>query len=163
MNLPRVLVRRIAASLGLFAVLPLFLPSPSFGGPPKALEVRVETGSRQGQLRFFPSRLQFERGKYYKLLVHNPSPEAHYFASEGFATRIFTRKVEVLDAGGKTLVEIHGEIREMELLPGQTAAWYFYPMTNGKNLKLYCHKEGHEEAGMVGQIEITGPPPFTGQ
>lgn len=163
MNPPRALTRRIVASLGLFALLPLLLASPSFGGPPKAVEVRVETGSKQGQLRFFPNHLKFERGKYYQLLIHNPSPEAHYFTSEGFATRIFTRKVEVIDAGGKTLVEIHGDIQDVELLPGQTAAWYFYPMTNGKNLKLYCHKEGHEEAGMVGQIEIAGPPPFTGQ
>ncbi len=163
MNLPRGLTKWVIASLGFLVVLPLFLPSPSFGGPPKAIEVRVETGSKQGQLRFFPSKLQFTRGKYYKLLIHNPSPEAHYFSSEGFATRIFTRKVEVIDAGGKTLVEIHGDIQDVELLPGQTVAWYFYPMTSGTNLKLYCHKEGHQEAGMVGQIEISGPPPFTGQ
>lgn len=154
---------RTISILGLLAVLPLLLPSPSFAGPPKAMEVRMDTGSKQGQLQFFPNRLKFERGKYYKLLIRNPSPDAHYFTSEGFATRIFTRKVEVIDAGGKTLVEIHGDIRELELLPGQTVAWYFYPMTNGKNLKLYCHKEGHEEAGMIGQIEISGPPPFTGQ
>lgn len=163
MNLPPALTRWMIASLGCLAVLPLLLPSPGFGGPPKAIEVRVETGSEQGQLRFFPSRFQFKRGKYYKLLIHNPSPDAHYFASDEFATRIFTRKVEVLDAGGKTLVEIHGDIRDVELLPGQTVAWYFYPMTKGKNLKVYCHKEGHAEGGMVGQVEISGPPPFTGQ
>ncbi|MFQ5802990.1 MAG: biphenyl 2,3-dioxygenase [Candidatus Methylomirabilales bacterium] len=163
MNLPRALTRWMIASLGFLAVLPLLLPSPGFGGPPKAMEVRVETGSKQGLLRFFPSRLQFTRGTYYKLLIHNPSPDAHYFTSDGFVTRIFTRKVEVLDARGETLVEIHGDIREVELLPGQTVAWYFYPMTKGKHLKLYCHKKGHEEGGMVGQIEISGPPPFTGQ
>ena len=163
MNLQRVLTRRMIRSLGLLALLPLLLPSASFGGPPKAIEVRVETGSKQGHLQFFPSRFQFKRGKYYKLLIHNPSSDAHYFTSDGFVTRIFTRKVEVLGSRGKTLVELHGDIRDIELLPGQTVAWYFYPMSKGKNIKLYCHKEGHQEGGMVGQIEISGPPPFTGR
>jgi uncharacterized cupredoxin-like copper-binding protein len=33
-------------------------------------------------------------------------------------------------------------------------------MTNGKDLALYCHKEGHQEGGMTGTITISGPPPF---
>ena len=35
------------------------------------------------------------------------------------------------------------------------------PLTKGKGIRLYCHKEGHTEAGMVGEIEIFGPPPFS--
>jgi uncharacterized cupredoxin-like copper-binding protein len=50
----------------------------------------------------------------------------------------------------------------MELTPGVTVSWYFYPMTIGKDLPLYCHNEGHEEAGMVGKMTISGPPPFSG-
>jgi len=34
-------------------------------------------------------------------------------------------------------------------------------MTKGKNLKLFCHKDNHEELGMVGSIEIFGPSPFS--
>ena len=34
-------------------------------------------------------------------------------------------------------------------------------MTKGRNLRLYCHKDGHEQQGMVGTINISGPPPFT--
>jgi len=33
-------------------------------------------------------------------------------------------------------------------------------MTKGKHLKLHCHKDDHEEKGMVGEIEIVGLPPF---
>ena len=136
-----------------------------FVGPapaqPEAIEVRVETGSQDGHLRFVPDRLRFQRGKYYKLVIHNPSTQAHYFTSDGLATRVFTRKVEFVDGSGNTVAEVHGDIRDMELLPGATLAWYFYPMTKGKGLRLYCHKEGHSEAGMVGEIEIFGPPPFS--
>ena len=123
----------------------------------------MELGTRDGQTRFVPDTLRFERGKYYKLVVHNPSPESHYFTSDGLATHVFSRKVEVLDAAGETLAEIHGDIRDLELPPGTTVAWYFYPMTSGKDLALYCHKKGHVEGGMVGTVEIFGPPPFTGQ
>ena len=54
----------------------------------------------------------------------------------------------------------HGSIHDIEVLPGATVAWYFYPMTNGEDLPLYCHKEGHRESGMVGAMTISGPPPF---
>ena len=161
MHRSTVLPRRSLPRRGLLCMLALLAPAVLLAAPPEAIEVRIETGSQQGALRFVPDTLHFERGKYYALTIHNPSPTAHYFTSDGFATRVFTRKVEVLGPGGKTLVEVHGDIRDMEVLPGQTAVWYFYPMTNGKHLKLYCHKEGHEAAGMVGEIEISGPPPFS--
>ena len=129
-------------------------------GPPEAITVKVETGTGSGELKFVPDKLRFERGKYYKLVIHNPSKLDHYFHSEGMGTNIYTRKVEVTNNDGETIVEIHGDVYDMELKAGSTVAWYFYPMTNGK-LRLYCHKEGHEQQGMVGEIEIFGPPPFT--
>ena len=49
----------------------------------------------------------------------------------------------------------------MKLKSGTTVACFFYPMTKGKSLKLYCHKDDHEERGMVGEIEIFGAPPFS--
>ena len=130
------------------------------GGPPEAIAVKVTTGNEAGELKFIPDRLRFERGKYYKLIINNPSNSDHYFASEGLGTHVYTRKVEVAGADGKTLAEIHGDVYDMEIKSGTTVEWYFYPMTNGK-LKLYCHKEDHEQHGMVGEIEIFGPPPFT--
>lgn len=121
---------------------------------PKPTEVRVELGSRDGAMRFSPSGLRFERGTYYKLVINNPSPVAHYFSSDALATHVFTRKVEIEDTKGETLVEIHGLIHDLELAPGQSVAWYFLPMTRGTDLEFLCLKKGHKEAGMVGRITI---------
>jgi uncharacterized cupredoxin-like copper-binding protein len=123
---------------------------------PKAIEVNISLGTADDQMIFVPDTLTFERGNYYKLVLNNPSSEEHYFSSDAFATHIFTRKVEVMDRNGKTIVEIHGATTGIELKPGATVEWFFFPMTKGKNLKLYCHKKGHEEKGMVGSINIIG-------
>ena len=128
---------------------------------PKPEVVNVSVGTVDGKMRFFPDQLTFERGKYYKLVINNPSPDEHYFTSDAFATHIFTRKVEVMGSGGKTIAEIHGAVNDIELKPGASVEWFFYPMTKGKNLKLFCHKKEHEAAGMVGSINIIGPPPFS--
>ncbi len=127
---------------------------------PAPVEVKVEAGTKNNMLRFVPDHLRFERGVYYKLVIHNPSPQAHYFTAEALSTHAFTRKVEIMNSGGETLAEVHGSIHDLELLPGTTVAWYFYPMTNGEELPLRCHKEGHGAGGMVGTITISGPPPF---
>jgi uncharacterized cupredoxin-like copper-binding protein len=126
---------------------------------PEAIEVRVSAGTADGRHVFEPNQLTFERGRYYKLVISNPSGEDHYFTSDGFANRVFTRKVEVMDASGKTIAEVHGAVNDLELKPGASIAWYFYPMTKGEKLRLVCHKENHEAAGMVGTIDIVGPPP----
>jgi uncharacterized cupredoxin-like copper-binding protein len=126
---------------------------------PTPVEVKVDVGSRTNALRFVPDRLSFQRGVYYKLVIHNPSPQAHYFTAEALATHAFTRKVEVMNDKGETLAEVHGAIGDLDIQPGATVAWYFYPMTNGE-VPLTCHKEGHQEGGMVGTITIAGPPPF---
>ena len=123
---------------------------------PKAIEVNISVGSEDGQMKFIPDNLTFERGNYYKLVITNPSSDEHYFTSDAFATHIFTRKVEVMDKEGKTIAEIHGAINDMELKPGASVEWFFFPMTKGKNLKLFCHKKGHEAQGMVGTINIIG-------
>jgi uncharacterized cupredoxin-like copper-binding protein len=132
-------------------------------GPPEAIEVRVATGTADGQRRFIPDELQFERGRYYKLVIHNPSPHAHYFTSEELGVRVYTGKIELMDQGGEMLAEIHGDVHAIELAPGTTVAWYFYPISRGKDLRLYSQKEEDLEAGMAGTIQISGPPPFTGK
>ena len=123
---------------------------------PKATEVNISVGTVDGQMKFTPDKLTFERGTYYKLVITNPSLDEHYFTSDAFATHIFTRKVEVMDKKGKTIAEIHGAINDMELKPGASVEWFFFPMTKGKNLKFFCHKKGHEAQGMVGSINIIG-------
>ena len=143
----------------IFCILSLIPFFQAFAGKPhgpEAIEMTVELGSGDGDMVFTPDELTFERGKYYKLVITNPSEEEHYFTSDAFATRIFTRKVEIQDKEGKTLAEIHGAINDLEVKPGATVEWFFFPMTKGKNLELYCHKKGHEKAGMTGSINIIG-------
>ena len=123
---------------------------------PKAVEVNINVGTADGQMKFVPDTLTFERGNYYKLVITNPSSHEHYFTSDAFATHIFTRKIEIMDKEGKTIAEIHGAINDMELKPGASVEWFFFPMTKGKNLRLFCHKKGHEAQGMVGSINIVG-------
>ena len=153
-------MRILFVSAAILSVVSLSCPAAEPAALPEATEVQVTVGTPDGKVGFTPSDLTFERGKYYKLVIHNPSPDDHYFTSDAFATHVFTRKVEVLDAKGATVAEIHGAVNDLELKPGATVAWYFYPMTKGDKLRLYCHKEGHEAKGMVGSISIVGPLSF---
>mgnify|MGYP000070508763 CR=1 FL=1 len=139
----------------LAALLPLTALAEKAHGP-KAVEVEVSVGTADGQMVFVPDKLTFERGNYYKLVISNPSSVDHYFTSDAFATHVYTRKMEVMDKSGKTLVEVHGAIHDLELKPGTQVEWFFFPMTKGNNLKLFCHKKGHEAQGMVGSINIVG-------
>jgi uncharacterized cupredoxin-like copper-binding protein len=144
----------ILLTLSLTLIIPFAYAEKPHG--PKAIEVNISVGTEDGQMKFIPDTLTFERGNYYKLVITNPSSEDHYFTSDAFATHVFTRKVEVMDKHGKTIAEIHGAISDIELKPGASVEWFFFPMTKGKNLKLFCHKKGHEAQGMVGSINIVG-------
>ena len=111
-------------------------------------EVKVSLGNSSGELKFFPSNLQLEAGKPYKLLLDNPSPEKHYFTSKDFADASWTRKVQA----GK--VEVKGAIHELELKPDAEAEWVITPMKAG-TYELHCSIKGHAPAGMVGEIVVT--------
>lgn len=149
---------RILLTLILFSLTSLCY---AVGEGPSAIEVNVSVGTEDGKLVFVPDHLEFERGNHYKLVLHNPSSDEHYFASDEFSTHIFTHKIEVAGKDHKTLAEIHGSAHDVEIKPGTTVEWFFYPMRNAENMKLYCHKADHEEHGMVGTITIKGPPPFS--
>ena len=111
-------------------------------------EIKVSLGNSSGELKFFPSSLQLEVGKPYKLLLDNPSLEKHYFTSKDFADASWTRKVQA----GK--VEVKGAIHELELKPGAEAEWVITPMKAG-TYELHCSIKGHAPAGMVGEIVVT--------
>jgi uncharacterized cupredoxin-like copper-binding protein len=125
------------------------------------IEVTVELG-KPGQHVFLPNRLTFETGKLYKLVLKNPSSDAHYFTSHAFTQLIFTRKVQVVQQReGKpvTLAEFKGAIREIEVYPGETAEWWFVPVATGRVTDLRCGIVGtdgktHADHGMVGEIVI---------
>jgi len=123
--------------------------------------VAVDLG-RPGRHAFEPSRLRFETGKLYKLVLNNPSDEPHYFTSHAFTQLIFTRKVQVVQSrDGKTvtLAELKGAIREIEVYPGQSAEWWFVPVATGRASDLRCgiaaaDGKTHADHGMIGEIII---------
>jgi uncharacterized cupredoxin-like copper-binding protein len=126
------------------------------------LQVRLDLG-KDGvkDHRYYPEKLTFETGKLYKLVIHNPSNSKHYFTSLGLASKVYTRKVQVMDdlgAGAKTIGEIKGAIREVEVYPGGTTEWFFVPVATGI-VEMRCgikDKDGktHAEKGMHGTITI---------
>lgn len=119
-----------------------------------AIEVNIALGNQENQLRFFPSTLDFETGKLYKLVIHNPSKQKHYFTAEAMSRAVFTRKVQVLDKPGKTIAELKGHVNEIEVYPGGTAEWWFVPVKTLSSSRLYCSIKGHSESGMTGNIII---------
>lgn len=125
--------------------------------------VMVELGRLDGRYAFEPNRLRFETGKLHRLVLRNVSRDPHYFTSDEFVARIFTRKVQVtqLQADGRevTLAEIKGAIREIEVFPGHAAEWWFVPVATGRITDLRCgivaaDRRSHAEHGMVGEIVI---------
>ena len=104
------------------------------------IEITVDLG-KPGKHVFEPSKLRFETGKLYKLILRNPSKDPHYFTSHGFSQLIFTRKVQVTqERDGKTvtLAEFKGAIREIEVYPGHAAEWWFVPVATGRVTDLQC-------------------------
>ena len=127
------------------------------------ISVRVDLG-KDGvdKHKFYPDKLSFETGKLYKLVLHNPSNSKHYFTSLGLASKVWTRKVQVMDdlgEGAKTIGEIKGAIREIEVYPGGTTEWWFVPVATGTVTDLHCSikdkdDKTHAESGMKGTITI---------
>ncbi len=131
------------------------------GGDPVVVEVRL--GTPDGRHVFEPNRLRFETGKLYRLVLRNVSQAPHYFTSDEFAGRVFTRKVQVTQRGADgretTLAEFKGAIREVEVYPGHAAEWWFVPVQTGRITDLRCGivaEDGrtHTAHGMTGEIVI---------
>ena len=117
-------------------------------------EIKIQLGDANNAMKFSPSNLEFQTGKLYKLVLHNSSGTKHYFSSEGLSRSVFTRKAQVLGSDGKTIAEIKGTIREIEVYPNGTAEWWFVPVKTAVLNDLKCTIKGHAEAGMVGKITI---------
>ncbi|KXZ46152.1 hypothetical protein GPECTOR_46g221 [Gonium pectorale] len=110
-------------------------------------EVSVQLGTRDGQLVFTPSTLEFTQGRITKLKLSNPSEQTHYFTALEFATKIYT--IQLL--AGEPAVEVKGAISELELKGGASATWVFVPMKPGK-YPLRCTKKGHD--AMLGTLVV---------
>lgn len=118
------------------------------------IEQRIQLGNQGDDLRFFPDTLQLETGKLYRLILFNPSPEKHYFSSDGLSQSVFTRKVQVNGEDGRPTAEVKGNIREIEVYPRGTTEWWLVPIKTGEFSDIKCTISGHAEKGMVGKIII---------
>ena len=120
----------------------------------QAIEMTVSMGNTENKLRFFPSTLEFETGKLYKLVIKNPSNQKHYFTAEALSRSVFTRKVQINSQTNKVIAEVKGHIYEIEVYPGGITEWWFIPVKTLKSSTLHCSIKGHTEAGMTGNISI---------
>jgi len=118
------------------------------------IKVTINLGDKNNKLRFYPSALEFETGKLYKLVIKNPSKQKHYFSAEGLSRSVFTRKVQVVNSSNDTMVEVKGMINEIEIHPNGIAEWWFVPVKTLNDSPLHCSIKGHTEAGMTGIITI---------
>jgi uncharacterized cupredoxin-like copper-binding protein len=136
----------------------LFLSATSYAAgdmtTQQPIDVTISLGNAKNKLQFYPSNLQFETGKLYRLIIKNPSQQKHYFTAEEFALSVFTRKVQVVDSSNKTLAEVKGRVNEIEVYPGGTAEWWFVPVKTLKSSNFHCTIKGHTKAGMTGFITI---------
>lgn len=152
-------LRRLSAMaclIMLTAALSLATPTSQAAGDltrQEAVEVHVQLGNTQGELRFTPHELEFETGKLYKLVLSNPSQAAHYFTSPTLAGAVYTRKVQINDGQGKPLAEIKGQVNELEVHPGGRIEWWFVPVKTARG-ELGCSIAGHTEHGMRGTVSI---------
>ena len=118
------------------------------------IEITVVMGDKNNAMMFYPSTIEFETGKLYKLVLENKGLVKHYFSSDGLAQSVLSRKVQVNDASGTPIAEVKGMIREIEVYPGFKAEWWFVPVKSGTFDDLSCSIAGHTEAGMKGTIII---------
>lgn len=158
--------KMILTAVAVVATSLVIAPSGFAGGDlskQKPITVRVDLGKDgTDKHKFHPDELTFETGKLYKLVLHNPSNSKHYFTSLGFASKVWTRKVQVMDdlgKGAKKIGEIKGAIREIEIYPGGTTEWWLVPIATGVIKDLHCSikdKNGktHSQLGMKGTITI---------
>lgn len=146
---------RLIASLLLVAGMGIW-PFIAQAAPPGPIPVdlRVELGSPDNQLRFFPDTLELTAGTRYRLTLHNPSATPHYFTATELFRNVFTEKVIVLGQTGQRLGEVKGMILDLEVYPGGTIEWWFIPARTLDMGKLSCSLAGHAEKGMVGTISI---------
>ncbi len=160
-------MRKLLTPVAVVLAAALLCPTGAFAGGDLSkldpITVRMDLGKDGLEShKFYPDKLTFETGKLYRLVLHNPSNSKHYFTSLGLASKVWTRKIQVMDdlgPGAKQIGEIKGAIREIEVYPGGTTEWWFVPVATGSITDLNCHikdQDGktHADKGMTGTITI---------
>ncbi len=113
--------------------------------------VRVE----MGEFSFSPENLTFEVGKPYKLEIVNVGAVKHYFTAEAFYQSVAFRKAQTSEGEFKAPY-----FKAIEVFPGDQVDLYFVPVIPGSYDSI-CTIAGHEEAGMHGNITVTGSIPVS--
>ena len=116
-------------------------------------EVGVQFGTARGDLEIAPSRLEFQAGELYRMVVNNPSDSIHYFSVSEFGTTVYTTKIVTTSPGGPYLVRFPFKEQNIQLRPGATLEWVFMPVKEG-HYKFGCSISDHAKAGMVGDILV---------
>ena len=102
---------------------------------------------------FTPESLTLEAGQPYKLELVNVGATKHYFTAEGFYQSVAFRKAQTSEGEFKAPY-----FKAIEVFPGDQVDLYFVPLIKGVFGSL-CTIDGHEEAGMLGTIIVTGDLP----
>ena len=119
------------------------------------IDVVIEMGSNDGGMYLKPDHYEFVTGQAYKLILTNVDEVKHELSLNEMGEKIFTRKVEAVDADGGLIAEIKGAIREVEVGPGRTVEWFIVPVqTTSEPVEITCELPGHLEAGMRASVMI---------
>jgi uncharacterized cupredoxin-like copper-binding protein len=119
------------------------------------IDVVIEMGSNADGMYLKPDNFEFVTGQAYKLVLVNVDEIKHELALNEVGERIFTRKIEIADAGGGLVAEIKGNIREVEVGPGKTVEWFIVPIqTTDEPVEITCEIPGHLKAGMRASVMI---------
>ncbi len=126
----------------------------------EAVEITVQFGTAGGDLVMSPRDLSFEMGRYYKLVLKNPSDVEHRLTVADFASAVRTYGKPTIDRGevtGRAALKARvpaGYLpREIDIAPGGVAEWYFVPVLR-TSAKVGCMQDSHAEAGMVGTFTV---------
>ncbi len=128
----------------------------------KVITVTMALGSdTDKKRRFHPHNLTFQKGKRYRLVIHNPSLDVHEFDSPGLVGAVWSSHVKVLDGygeGAQVVAIVVGTPAEIEILPGASIEWEFVPVAAGR-YEMICDTKDqkgktHTSQGMTGTILV---------
>jgi uncharacterized cupredoxin-like copper-binding protein len=151
-NRMRVILSVMACALAL--IFSVNASAKSDASKVEPIEVVVKLGNESYPFLFDPNLLEFETGKSYRLVLLNEGPHRHFFVSEGLAKSVSSQKLEVFNREGKKLVELKGQIAEIDTHGYTKVHWSFVPTRKGRFDDLICNVPGHADHGMKGTIVI---------
>ncbi len=117
------------------------------------MRLGMENTPQGPQPRISPDTLTLETGRLYALRLQNIGDKPYYFGSQSLADAVYTRKVVALDAAGKTVAEVYGPIRRIEIAAGHAVEWWFLPVRTGRFDDVMSTRS-LAEAGMKAVIEV---------